>query len=529
MKELYDLAIKLYHEGRYKDTKTIIQAILPHYTQRGDVYNTLGMTEQNLDNYKEASNLFKFANILEPTNECYKRNLENVENHLQISNNYISNQSNNKPNVIISGHLPIDNTGYSNQTFYLAKILIEQGYNVSIIGWNATGMAACQFKKLTFNDILFLYKDLINFDEYLDKNQEKIPILTQLTYFTALEHKFPCFIQDNQYYDIMVNKIKPEFIVFVQDIYVMKFSRFLCPTITWLPIHSEPLDKLCAESLPKFDSVVTLSEFGKKQVLNKFSDKMVVTIPHIINDELFYEIKDSNYKAGLRKQYNISEDAYVCLLISNNSESENRKAFDVNLGGFADFQKNNQHAHLHIHTNVDLTFKIIDFLKESGVPENRYTVCDQVKYKKKGYSDTEVADLYRMSDVLLYSTCVEGFGLPMLEAQSCGCPVVVNNFSTPPEYTKYGIICEIEEMVYNKDLEAYTSRPSRSKLVEALEEIITWDDDRHQSLKLELKEFLKKFTYQKVKESWISHLNMFKKEHKNSDGVFDINQKVFLR
>jgi len=535
MNDIYDLAIKLYHEGRYNDTRTIIKVILPHHNKSGDVYNTLGMVEQNLNNYKEAYELFKFANILEPDNKHYKNNLENIEknNHIlnmsNTSTNVSTHKSSNKPTVIISGHIPIDNSGYSNQTFYLAKILIEQGYNVTIIGWNATGLKDFQFKELTFNDIMFIYKNLINFDEYLVKNQEKIPILEQLTYFTALEPSFPCFIQDNQYYDIIVNKINPKFIVFIQDIYVMKFSRFLCPTITWLPIHSEPLDKLCMESVSKFDSIVTLSEFGKKQVLNKFSDKSVTIIPHIIDDELFYEIDELNYKANLRKQYNISEEAYVCLLISNNSEPENRKAFDVNLGGFADFQKNNKNAHLHIHTNVNLAFKIMDYLKECDVPENKYTVCDQTKYKKKGYSDKEVADLYRMSDVLLYSTCVEGFGLPMLEAQSCGCPVIVNNFSTPPEYTKYGIICEIEQMVYKEDFDAYTSMPSRSNLVEALEEMITWDDAKHYKLKMETKEFLKEFTYQKIKESWIDHIKAFEKQHQKSDDTIDLNQKLFLR
>lgn len=48
-------------------------------------------------------------------------------------------------------------------------------------------------------------------------------------------------------------------------------------------------------------------------------------------------------------------------------------------------------------------------------------------------SNTEVADFYRYADVFVYPSHYEGFGLPVLEAMTLGCPVVCSDNSSLPE------------------------------------------------------------------------------------------------
>jgi glycosyltransferase involved in cell wall biosynthesis len=51
-----------------------------------------------------------------------------------------------------------------------------------------------------------------------------------------------------------------------------------------------------------------------------------------------------------------------------------------------------------------------------------------------GYIDDSVlADLYSSADVFIFPSLYEGFGLPLLEAMSCKCPVIASNTSSIPE------------------------------------------------------------------------------------------------
>jgi len=47
--------------------------------------------------------------------------------------------------------------------------------------------------------------------------------------------------------------------------------------------------------------------------------------------------------------------------------------------------------------------------------------------------DAELAVLYQMAQVMVYPSFFEGFGLPVVEAQASGCPVITSNTSSLPE------------------------------------------------------------------------------------------------
>jgi len=48
-------------------------------------------------------------------------------------------------------------------------------------------------------------------------------------------------------------------------------------------------------------------------------------------------------------------------------------------------------------------------------------------------ADIELATLYSGAEALIYPSLYEGFGLPILQAFACGCPVVTSNISSMPE------------------------------------------------------------------------------------------------
>jgi len=60
-----------------------------------------------------------------------------------------------------------------------------------------------------------------------------------------------------------------------------------------------------------------------------------------------------------------------------------------------------------------------------------------------GIGDERLAHIYRAAGVLVMPSFYEGFGLPILEAMTCDCPVIASNRGSLPEVVgKAGILCE---------------------------------------------------------------------------------------
>ncbi|MBI2020069.1 glycosyltransferase family 4 protein, partial [Candidatus Daviesbacteria bacterium] len=64
---------------------------------------------------------------------------------------------------------------------------------------------------------------------------------------------------------------------------------------------------------------------------------------------------------------------------------------------------------------------------------------DRVKFL--GYvADEELPALYSGAQALVFPSLFEGFGLPILEAQASGCPVITSNISSMPDVAGKGAI-----------------------------------------------------------------------------------------
>jgi glycosyltransferase involved in cell wall biosynthesis len=47
--------------------------------------------------------------------------------------------------------------------------------------------------------------------------------------------------------------------------------------------------------------------------------------------------------------------------------------------------------------------------------------------------DVKLSEYYASADAMVYPSLYEGFGIPLLEAMGCGCPVICSNTSSLPE------------------------------------------------------------------------------------------------
>lgn len=80
-------------------------------------------------------------------------------------------------------------------------------------------------------------------------------------------------------------------------------------------------------------------------------------------------------------------------------------------------------------------------------PKNRKLNLQEIdkklrdKIKRLGFiPDEEMPYLYNLADIFMYPSLYEGFGLPILEAQACGCPVIASNVSSIPEVGRDSVL-----------------------------------------------------------------------------------------
>lgn len=103
-------------------------------------------------------------------------------------------------------------------------------------------------------------------------------------------------------------------------------------------------------------------------------------------------------------------------------------------------------------------------------------------------SDDELVAIYNLAALFVYPSLYEGFGLPLLEAMACGCPVVASNIASLPE------VCG--------DAAYYVDPYSVEDIAEGMYKALT-DEDLKKSLKELGHKRVKQFSWQRSAEETI--------------------------
>jgi glycosyltransferase involved in cell wall biosynthesis len=112
-----------------------------------------------------------------------------------------------------------------------------------------------------------------------------------------------------------------------------------------------------------------------------------------------------------------------------------------------------------------------------------------IKITLPGYlSDTEILRLYEEADVFVYPSLYEGFGLPVLEAMACGCPVIVSNAAALTEVVgeagllvdPYDVEALARAMIAVLEDDTLKKEMSRKGIAQAQK--FTWEDASAQML-----------------------------------------------
>ena len=224
------------------------------------------------------------------------------------------------------------------------------------------------------------------------------------------------------------------------DTWVLKSEslKTLKNIASWVPIDHQPTPPDVLQWLAR-DNVrpIAMSKFGSRMMDIAGIEHLYV--PHAI-ESVFQPTKSVALTTGKqmtgREFMGWEEDRFVVSMVATNKGSQPaRKAWAENILAFSMFAKDKPDAVLYLYTEPDGAMSGINLptlLDAVGISPDRYKVVDQYAYRH-GLPQQMMAAMYTASDVLLACSMGEGFGIPVIEAQACGCRVIVSNFTAQPE------------------------------------------------------------------------------------------------
>jgi glycosyltransferase involved in cell wall biosynthesis len=159
--------------------------------------------------------------------------------------------------------------------------------------------------------------------------------------------------------------------------------------------------------------------------------------PHAVDDVFRPTETGPGFGRPFREMIGVPADAYLVGIVAANTGTAiyDRKGFGDMVAALAVFMSDHPDAWVYLHT-LQLGHEGINLpvlLSVKGVDPARVRWADQYLLKKQAISDGDMAAIYSALDVLLATSRGEGFGLPVLEAQACGTPVIASNWTAQAE------------------------------------------------------------------------------------------------
>jgi glycosyltransferase involved in cell wall biosynthesis len=224
---------------------------------------------------------------------------------------------------------------------------------------------------------------------------------------------------------------EPGLLVTLYDVWTLEHPAYREMTMAgWVPIDHAPAPRLVARHFAETGSVpIAMSDFGRRQLAADGLDPLYV--PHGIDTQVFAPVPDA------KAMFGIPEDVFLVGMVStNNSLEPCRKAYPEALMAFRRLLHSHPDALLYIHAENRGALGGLDLVALAtgvGIPTENLLFVDGYRYRNGLIGQAELANLYSAFDVLLFPSMGEGFGIPTVEAQACGTPVIVTNFSAQAE------------------------------------------------------------------------------------------------
>ncbi len=218
-----------------------------------------------------------------------------------------------------------------------------------------------------------------------------------------------------------------------------------------IPEHFTWYDRLYVTlSLPFYcrfaDAFVSVAQVVKDDIVKETGTdpKKIFPIHNGIDPKRFYLVDDPAKLATVRAKYQLPEK-YILWVGQIGTRKNIQRLFQA----FAQIAREFPHelviaGEQRKLQRGEMALSELDQLRELGL-EKRVKFIGWV-----GHEDLPA--IYRMADLFAFPSIYEGFGIPLIEAMACGCPIVTATTCAPPE-----VCAGAAELVDPLDVQAITA------------------------------------------------------------------------
>lgn len=278
--------------------------------------------------------------------------------------------------------------------------------------------------------------------------------------------KFYTLARDQFFNDVIehhVAEFGADVVITMQDVWTLtgwgNYNFRWCPNF---PIDTQPVSGAILEAIEGCQTPLVNTRWAQRELF-QHGWMNARYVPYSIDTDIY---KPGSHQAA-RELMGIPEGAFVAGMIAANSSYPSRKSFPEVILAFRDWLAVGNDGFLYLHTTITPKRKsgvqFVPLLQSLGIdwstiddpdPERRARAKilfpSQHRMWSGAVDDTELAQLYQGLDVLLSPSQAEGFGIPIIEAQACGIPVVTTNITSMPELTFAGLCLEPAQLMWEQ-------------------------------------------------------------------------------
>lgn len=249
--------------------------------------------------------------------------------------------------------------------------------------------------------------------------------------------------------------------------------------VAYVPIDSEWISTALKNVVTETAVQIAMSKHGLRE-LRSIDGLTPLYAPHGVDMAVMRP--DDEGRKRFRDYFKFDDETFVIGSVGLNY-GDDRKGFFPLIMAFQKFLERHPKSALYLHTDAGVkgtdVIPYATVAKSAGVGDHVY-FPHQMSYYQSRIGEDWLRETYNGFDVFCLPTKGEGFGLPTVDAQACGVPVIVTNNTTGPELVKTGWLIDVTDDDKRWMLnDAWRLEPRASAVLARLEDAYSaWQDKR---------------------------------------------------